>query len=56
MLKLYFYLLQIALKIHTSGKNDKDERWVFSFISPPRPTDKIISPTWCSIEQYGSSF
>ena len=27
MLKLYFYFLQIVLKIHTFGKSDKDKRF-----------------------------
>ena len=38
MLKLYFYFLQIVLKIHTFGKNDKDE----SFGEQAKPTNYPI--------------
>ena len=39
MLKLYFYFLQFLLKIHTFGKNDKDE----SFGEQVKPTNYPIS-------------
>ena len=38
MLELYFYILQIVLKVHTFGKNDVDK----SFAEQAKPTNDVI--------------